>query len=380
MAGHSYPILLLVALVVCARVLFTPVTAVAADQKSVTEQASEAWSRRTKLSERARVTLREERTRFVSAYKLLAEGGREGSLAIPPKDTKYMMDSEVLLNGYMFKYLYETRDWSPEMNAYVTVANMAVSTPSKRIVYRFKDTGDSHPQASVSDTRPMSEEQAVSIMPLMLAMRSDGTKSGLRNVADYQPTGQEAKVSDRRCVVLGQGSHTEGKRDLMYIDVQRDFVPMRVDSYIKSSLVLRCEITYVKHPALGWAPSNWSYVVKSPSGVNMAAGKCTVTSLEVDAKLQDSDFDTNLPPGTFVVNYLGGSSKAQVIDSDGGPGVEVPVTHKLEYNKLRELNEERRRTMDWGIIALIVVVCCLCAVVAFTLRHRVRLPRLTRRG
>lgn len=340
------------------------------------QAAKAAWQRRHDRVHSLRATFTEESTvhresYLVGANRALAQARAKlgaAAEAIPDADYLIAFASIVTIKGDdYFKYSYTGKRWSPHTRQFEPIEYYAISNPEDRIFFDRRPDSDRPPSVSVSDSRLSSDEGALTLGPLMLAVRS-GSPSR-RKLADYTVTGQTVTVEGRACVELLRGSRAEGNEDYLYLDPGRDWVVRRIDGYSDGKLTKRISAEYTADPVAGWLPSAWSYVIRSAEGKALESGKVTVHQYEINTDIPDDEFRPKYPPGTFVVRDTKGKGTVSVVKSDGSPGVGVSLAQRPSYDHLVQANRAERRQRIW-LLAIVGAVMAVTAIVVVRWRRK----------
>ncbi len=334
------------------------------------EAAKAAWQKRHDLIHSVRVTLAEDEITHLAFFQLASKiaGGNE---AIPDQDVHDSFRSVVTIKGDNFKYAYTGKLWTPVTKKQEPIDYIAISTSSVRSFF-FDNSAHAggRPQLSRSNRLSESDELLLKLIPFMLAVRSGQPHH--RKLADYTQTGQMVAVEGRDCVeFLGGSQH--GKAEYIYLDPKRDWVVCRIDGYKEGKLIRRITAEYNAERVVGWLPSNWSYVTRSPNGAAISSGKVTVAKYEINVEIPDDEFTPKYPPGTFVVDDMYGTGKetVSIIKQDGSAGVALPLSKRPTDEQLLLANEPpKRRTWRYWLLGGSVLVLGLVTLLWYRRRGR----------
>lgn len=331
--------------------------------------AKAAWQRRHETVRSLRVTLTEERTTHRGYYLQLPPRPGEKPIA-PDEDVSVSFPATVSLKGNNFRYSYSTRRWSPLSRSLELVDYTAVSNPDVRIFLDTPTDSGRHPDAAQSNSRAMSDETVLSLVPLMLTVRSGQPQH--RKLGDYTLTGKTVAIDGRICVELVRGSRTEGRTESLYLDRERDWVIRRIDGYDGDKLTLRINAEYVADPIVGWLPSRWSYVTRTPAGTPLSSGTLAAQHYEVNPEIPDAEFHPNYSPGTVVYDDTkgAGGETLSVVKADGSPGVAVPVALRPTLEQLEGANRSAGRQRVWLLVIGVAIIAIISMVAIRWYRHR----------
>jgi hypothetical protein len=316
------------------------------------EAAKVAWQKRHDQVRSARVSFTEDLTIHREHYLKVYRRFKDWKDKVPDSDVHDVRPSVATIQGNNFKFTYTGVQWSYSTRKLEPLNYAATSNPGARNFFFDKDSNsDKRPQLSRSNSRESSDETLLKLVPLMLAIRSQ--QSNHRKLADYQLTGEIVAVEGRDCAEL-RNELQKGKTEYMYLDPERDWVVRRIDGFEDGKLVRRIIAEYGADPVVGWLPSSWSYVTRSPNGSPDTTGRVTVGKFEINTAISDDEFYPKPPPGTFVVDDTKGRGKetVSIVKSDGSPGVELPLSERpTDERLLLANNPPSRRTWRYWLLA-----------------------------
>lgn len=198
----------------------------------------------------------------------------------------------------------------------------------------------------------------------------------------YSISSEPAEIEGHRCVVLSQPA-TDIQPFTLWLDVERDFAPLRVKVMTKGHPASQYDLWYVADPAFGWSLSRWRcvyYTDPLPSGqVNLARQyDCEVMSSEINLEIPRSEFQFTFPKGTLFTDRR--TQRSHIIGV-GPDGKDRQVTQeefvsRVPYERLLEtepgLGVQPRGwfASRWSLLILLALGVAVTWTAVSVLRHR----------
>lgn len=295
-----------------------------------------AWQERRNRIRSVRVTFTDEGTIYRAYYQMLFDGfPSQAKAKVPEQDVRKSHASTVTIRGDNFRHSYTGAHWSSITGKLEPLDYIAISTPETRSFFNHPKSGE-RPRLSRSNQLLDSDEGLITLIPLMLAIRSE---QRFRQLAGFKPTGTMVAIEGRDCAEFVQGTKAYGNYENLYLDPQRDWAVRRLDVYKDGELNIRITVDSVAHPVVGWLPSGWSYVTQH-NGAVLSSGRVTIGKYEINSEIPDSEFTPKYPPGTFVCDDSKGygNETVSIIKQDGSPGVPLPLSARPTDEQLLKAN------------------------------------------
>lgn len=141
-----------------------------------------------------------------------------------------------------------------------------------------------------------------------------GEPLSLRNAEVLQP---RASFENRRCAVIGNVPATGAVTHQIWVDLERDYLPLRVRKYFDGKLILEAKISYSVDRDLT-LPESWATTVFRPGTDEVVLSTTAkVVQRELNPVLAPSEFSLEFPVNTRV-NDDSGSEPQVYITRDNG--------------------------------------------------------------
>jgi hypothetical protein len=339
--------------------------------RAVTDRARAAWESRQARAKAFRVRWTEELTRHKGYFALLLPP--PGGGAYPARDLLGTTTCTLSVDGGKVKYAYQGTNWSPKEQSLKPTTYAGAFVEGESTTFSNPMGDEPYPQAVLQNARKSDDVSAVAVLPVVLALRGTHPEFVRRDLAAYEPTGRRVPVESRSCDELVFETRTDGLRELLYLDPEREFVPVRLDTFVKDTLTFRLTVTYDADPAVGWHPRAWTSVAQSPAGVPLESARTRVTEFAVNPALPPDEFRIDLPPGTRVLDQRNGADVQYVVRDDGRAGRAVPSQSDPSYDDLRAAGPDRSPIVRIAIAgATVAAVAIAAAAIWYWRRHRPR--------
>lgn len=275
-----------------------------------------------------------------------------------PFSTRYVLDPKGRSRYELTRKLYQPRSGELESAKSIVVHEDGVTTdlivPQSAIAY---------PAASI-EKRPFGGTQTWHICVVYWPF--DALKGGL-DPAKLVMTDARGVVEGRPCVVLAYPEEHVERR--LWVDVERDFLPLRLYTLSGGKTQISLEIAYREDARAGWAPSSWKLTALYPTGQTDWSETVTVSNFSINEPIADDLFQIpQFPEKTYVRDHV--NDQTYVIR----PGGEKRFHTKGEPRQASYL-----LTTDppgWSIwrwtwtIATVSAVCLIAAIIAYRYRRR----------
>jgi hypothetical protein len=230
----------------------------------------------------------------------------------PPKDVTLQNSVELKLDGRMMRYAYEGPQLIQRTRDYRQRRFLSVTDGQESKSFFGKDpSGDErfHASGFVNKDVRCAEATNLRVLPILLCYRPLDVEMGLESdVTKFSLSPQKAKIGQRDCLILRETlplGRTSRQRWL-WIDPERDFVPLRFISTVEDQIRIQMDISYTRDESHGWVPSQWKYVgyVATMGGAQHGRvceqGSAHLTRYEINTAIPIAEFRFEFPPGTLV--------------------------------------------------------------------------------
>ena len=94
----------------------------------------------------------------------------------------------------------------------------------------------------------------------------------------------------------------------VWVDPDKDFLPVRYTLGIPNSLHSEVEIAYARDETFGWVPQSWTSRQYDSKGKMFASDEAKVLKYSLNKPLADADFELDLPPDTVIYDRTSGDA------------------------------------------------------------------------
>jgi hypothetical protein len=330
---------------------FLSVSSTAAQDKGPTiEQIVKVWEDRQSKVERARFEFSCTRTHHKGSTDFLAAaaGGTVTEVPNPPRDYHVVGKGSLSMDGEKLRHVLDMEQWEPETRS--LYAQHRVGTFDGKTAKLLHDPCSGTKSYAIAGIQPAKKSDSgfeLAHLPLTALVRGDPAEF-LRNLAGYQLSPGTIQVGTRPCIELVKTSRTTNRREVLYLDSQRDYALVRRMTIQGDRPTWQLDVRNAEDAKVGWVPKSWDYVIRSPDAkLVLESGGISVTSYELNGKMPDDEFDIKkLPPGTVVRDMTSGKLKLSVIQEDGKKGGEKPFPVNMTYEELKQFPPSRP---SWGL-------------------------------
>lgn len=174
-------------------------------------------------------------------------------------------------------------------------------------------------------------------------------------------------VEGRSCLVLRHGDN------VVWVDPERDYIPVRFFQYRRGAVYWSVEINYRTDDQLGWVLSGWKDTRLSVKGTIDDAVTATVTKAAINTSISDDTFEVDYPDGTEVSNLL--TDEWYILREGGHKRPILPGEFTGDnYQQLLQSDPPGtgRGAWFWTLLASNVALFIAIVVVGLNYRRRVR--------
>lgn len=215
------------------------------------------------------------------------------------------------------KIRYEVDGQAWDDNSSNFVRQNYVSTINGKTNKTFYDRGqigaELHPCGFVNTQTVSIDAGNYHLLPFVLLFRPLDQSMGGFSDEGWSVATQEAFVGDSRCLVLERVR--DGLQQQIWIEPERDFVPLRLIQKAEGEERVRFTCSYQDEKDDGWIPSSWEIVVFDRGHLINESAQGRMVRYEINPRLDIHDFSFEFPPGTEVTDHV---QKKVYIPLDGG--------------------------------------------------------------
>lgn len=348
--------------------------------KPTIEQILRVWKERQDKVSTARFELECEETLHKGSTSLLTADRRKKiglppeTEPNPPRDYLVKGTSGLSLDGPKLRYSYEQPQWDPIGKQLYQQSYLDVFDGK---LYKFLEKPSSgqvdHPEAAIRKVERSESALKYPMLPLIYAVRGNHSQF-FQKLGNFQVSGQSANIDGRSCVELIQSSGHRNKREVFYLDQERNYVVVRQLILSGDMPMWQLNINYRPDSEIGWIPQSWEYVIRIGKGDIINSGRYKVAHYNINPPLDANEFDISFPPGTCVHDESSGHYVKYVIREDGDRGRAVPANLNPTYESLQKAGARINRRVMPRIWASIFVLA-LGGLIWLWSRRRKRDPR-----
>ena len=163
------------------------------------------------------------------------------------------------------------------------------------------------------------------------------------------------KTGDTDCLVLlSTGGGTVHVATEVWVDPERDYVPLRILQRIGEVPYHQSDAEYRPHPTVGYAVTSWKLTLVESTGELVGSEDVVVDEFDATTVIPDSTFQIDFPAGSTVL--LGETNKRVVVGENGT----VPGFSKQEL-----------KTTNWKWVLVVSVVIIAGCIILFRVRKKV---------
>jgi hypothetical protein len=207
--------------------------------------------------------------------------------------------------------------------------------------------------------------------PLLTAFRGDDPALCAFSTDKLKPADGVTSIDGAECKEYRLVAGTPPITDTFWLDPARDYLPRRITTTQKGSVLSQIDITYRRDDTVRWVPASWVHERPSAGKNSVETTRVTVLDLRLNVPIAAEQFELQFPPGTEVADYHTGKptqGKLYRVDPDGilrevPPAARNPATVGTKVFAFMD------RYTPWIVTVGIVVV--LGGIVLYVL-HRTR--------
>lgn len=288
----------------------------------------------------------------------------------PPRDYLVKGTRRFSFSGVNTHDSYEDQAWDP-------IGNRLYSTKCVEVfngkLFKSLDNPSSgqenYPAGIIKKAPQAGGALKFPLLPILLTLR--GVHPDYFNsLSQFRLSGNTVPIAGRSCLELVRASQRGQGQEVLFVDPERDYVVAKMVILDEGKPTWQWTAKYRTDATVGWVPYTWEYLLLTRKGHRTGAGRRTVVRYEINAKLDDSEFDIRFPPGTKVDDEVSfGQYVVYTISETGERNRVVPAVQGSTYDELQRPTPRVRRWLWlWGA----VLVLSLTGGVWLRKRHRRR--------
>ncbi|MBA3313687.1 MAG: hypothetical protein H0T47_10425 [Planctomycetaceae bacterium] len=271
----------------------------------------------------------------------------QGDVPIPPAACRMVLWSALVRYESQEALLAQgkAQELRPSINAY---DGRRLQTLQDSVVRGGQTTG------FVKDAREFDEWRNIHLAGLMANLRP--LRIFGRTPAEWTLEARPEVIDGRSCVVIVQ-RETDKLSRRIYLDSERDFVPLRIQSEREDSVYARSDMRYERTEEPRWVPSSWT--------ASFSQGGRLLT--QTDNELTDVRLGLPVPKETFTVEYPKGALLTVV---DGKGDRVMVVADDGEWVPYRQAAAEATANFGWPPWAMFLAGIGVAALAVALLQWR----------
>lgn len=273
----------------------------------------------------------------------------------PPKDMSWGYDRRLKLDGEKIRYELEGPMAAPQLGRFVPRRNLRVSDGQvTKVLYDAVKSGheSQHATGFVRNSANLVAPHLIQLRTILLCYRSFAVDMGENyDLSQYAVRPTSATIGEHGCVVL-TGPMGGVKKNVIWIDVEREYVPLRWQSIVEGEMRIQLDMDYQPDASHGWVPSGWKYHVYAQPEPRQSVGKlkqqgtARVTSYEVNSPIPSSEFRFEFPVGTYVSDRRNDS--VHIVKAGGQKRIVTDQERTADYSYERLATTESGKAAGRG--------------------------------
>ncbi|HIQ22185.1 MAG TPA: hypothetical protein EYH34_13255, partial [Planctomycetes bacterium] len=269
--------------------------------RGVLETIVQSWSSREQRIRSAVFEWEESvlRTKHSGSFRRL-----DGEVVLyPPGDVRHRRRCVFKLAGRKMRYEY----WGPafvfELGGYAPRRHISTNDGEVTVSLFDNDcpgSGQFYPTCVVSAESVAPNSRSIELRPFLLWCRPFTIRQGEDyDVAQYDVAPFRPSLRGRVCIVLRNVVVGGRMENVLWVDSERGFVPLRWQSSVEGGLRVQLDVDYTQDVTYGPVPSWWKYTVYERPRGDSGPGRVTDQTV---ANLKSYELNVKLPVETFRVD------------------------------------------------------------------------------
>lgn len=290
----------------------------------------------------------------LTEFAIKAEFGIDGELTQkPPANITCQFRRRLVLDQRNRVRLdYEGSIWSPRVNGpSPKISSTLFDGDVQKSLYTASEA--EFPGLHIKKGTSAAVARNVHTLALRLIYRGFDDLLGPCNIAETTLANGQGLVDGRVCAII------KCKEAVVWIDAERDCLPIRYYQYRNGHPVRFLEVTYRESGTSQWVPVAWKDTRTTPGGEVLEAVTAKIAELRLNQPVTDDQFAMHLPRGTWVRNYVTNERYIDRGDGDKRPILDSEFDGK-NYDEL--LNTDPPSQISRRVIAGFLVICIACSI------------------
>lgn len=343
-----------------------------------------AWTARSERVRSARFSWEE--SNFILARSIMSEGTRGPRVVAPAADMTISLSRELRLQGKMIRYSYQGPQWIDALGEFRNRSYLSVTDGrvSKHFFDKDNSSGEFYASGFINKDAAHTDARSQILLPLLVLYRPfDPTVlGGTYDTRKYTVTAERGKVGSVECVILQHIRSTNERRNLLWLDPGREWLPMRLTTIAGGYPKFQIDLWYKQQGTDGWVPSGWKTTVfadtvdKDKRGLVFREYLATNVQSEFNIVLSEAEFQYDFPADTEVVDYRKGfewyiarpEGRKRIV-TKAEQAANLPYERLVATESGFGVNDGSRGGVAWMLIA---TLAALVAVAAYAVRRSVR--------
>jgi hypothetical protein len=226
----------------------------------------------------------------------------------------------------------EKQEWSPHQSSFVPKISIDIFDGIGRKLYFPKNIAG-YPAAYLSAESADHVGRESRSTALRLAYRPFNREYGVSNLTKVRLKKMDTPKGNDNLIVL------EHRNTTVWVDSKKDFLPVRYTESQRDTVHRVLDLEYQSDEVHGWVVKSWNSTWTEPEGY-LSSVSAKVLEYSINSKIDDSEFEPEFPPGTWVQNLS--TDETYILRSNGQ---RRPVLkgefNGTNYNELLESEPKR---------------------------------------
>lgn len=287
-------------------------------------------------------------------------GGNRDDEPLTLLDTSFQVEMEFALdNRGRVRVLYRGKNLSTKKRGYVDATELSVFDGTLRKTL-LEDV--SFPSFHIYKGTAGQVARDGRVLPLLLLYRPLDAALGDFRPPSLRVEDEMGTVAGRPCLILNDGE------DKVWVDPEREFIPLRYRMSQRGRLRQSIEIRYNHSPEKGWTPSDWTNEVFTGLDILHESVVLRVSAAEVNTALADELFDPKIPTGSWVSDFI--TKERYILRADGKRPISPGEFTGDNFEELLNSNPPGQGIWRTVRVLLVAVVALFLIVYAYRIVRR----------
>ncbi len=330
------------------------------------DQVQAVWASRVEKVRSARFELNVEHTLYKGFFSSMAEEDlpsaklSEPIEANPPTDQLLKGTETVSIKAGKLRYEYDRPQWNPVTRTLYPY-HYIDTFDGVRFKHLLNPASGQH-DYPLGGIKPSAASQSAMQFPISAIFFSvRGVHPQYYNDLDnFTIASQPAKINSRPCIELVRGKQDGRRREVFYLDAERDYVVVRKVTFVNNRPEWQLDVRYITHPVVGWIPQDWEYIIRTGKGGQpRESGRYKIAKVDINSDIPDTVFDLVFPPSTRVLDRSSGQEVQYIIRDDQAQGRVIPTSQNPTYQDLEKSPPRFNRVallLIWSSLLVVALV------------------------